>query len=448
MHATREASYDVAVVGGGPVGCVAALAFARRGARVLVLEANPNAAKRLAGEWLHPPAVRVLRALGVALPNDGKPWATGEGFVVFPEDGSAPMVLPYVDRGVGLGMEHERLVALIREAVDATPAITTRTWARVVDVTDGEVSWTLRGGETERARVGRVIGADGRASVVRASLDLDAEVFTPSRMAGVLLHGATLPNEGYGHVFLGGPGPILAYRIGEDEVRLCIDVPQQAFARGDRAGLLRDAYTDALPEGLRAPFHAALDANRVQWAANQVRPRLDYGTADRTLIGDAVGHYHPLTALGMSLGFVDAVTLADAPDFAAWRDARLRDARVPELLAVGLYDVFAEHTDLASAMRQAVYRTWRTDPAERARTMRYLACEDTRVGVFGWSFASTLGKAALPMLLATARRRGVRPAARMTRDLGVRLTWIVAGALRLGSPADLPSTNRAIAARV
>ncbi len=49
--------YDVGVIGGGPVGCVAALEFARRGASVLLLEANPRASQRLAGEWLHPPAL-------------------------------------------------------------------------------------------------------------------------------------------------------------------------------------------------------------------------------------------------------------------------------------------------------------------------------------------------------------------------------------------------------
>jgi len=431
----------VAIVGGGPVGCVAALAFARRGRRVLVLEANPNACKRLAGEWLHPPAVRVLKDLGVALPGGGRPWPTGEGFAVFPEDGTAPIVLPYVGGEAGLGLEHERLVKALRDAVAAHPEINFVPWARVTEVTDDRVAWRGRGGGAEQARVGRVIGADGRGSVVRASLDLPADTFTPSRMAGVLLRRATLPHEGFGHVFLGGAGPILAYRIGEDDVRLCIDVPRGIFDRGDRTGLLRDRYTAALPEGLRAAFHDALEANRVQWAANQVRPRLDYGTARRTLIGDAVGHYHPLTALGMSLGFIDAATLAEAPDFSAWRDARLRDARVPELLAVGLYDVFAEHTDLAAAMRQAVYRTWRTDPAECRRTMRYLACEDTRVGAFGWSFTSTLARAGVGVLWQTARRRGARPAARMTRDLGIRVSWIIAGALRLGSPANLPSTT-------
>ena len=36
-------SYDVAVIGAGPVGCATALAFAKNGAHVLLLEANPKA---------------------------------------------------------------------------------------------------------------------------------------------------------------------------------------------------------------------------------------------------------------------------------------------------------------------------------------------------------------------------------------------------------------------
>jgi len=58
-------SPDVAVIGGGPVGCVTALAFARKGAKVLLLEGNPRSAHRLAGECLHPPGVGVLEKLGL-----------------------------------------------------------------------------------------------------------------------------------------------------------------------------------------------------------------------------------------------------------------------------------------------------------------------------------------------------------------------------------------------
>ena len=57
--------YDVAIVGAGPVGSLCALAHARKGARVALLEANPRASERLAGEWLHPPAIRILREVGI-----------------------------------------------------------------------------------------------------------------------------------------------------------------------------------------------------------------------------------------------------------------------------------------------------------------------------------------------------------------------------------------------
>ena len=57
MSAGAVESYEIAVIGAGPVGAVSALAHARRGASVALIEANPKGAARLAGEWLHPPAI-------------------------------------------------------------------------------------------------------------------------------------------------------------------------------------------------------------------------------------------------------------------------------------------------------------------------------------------------------------------------------------------------------
>src|SRR5882672_7997081 len=100
--------YDVAVVGGGPVGCASALAFAQRGARVLVLEANPRAAERLAGEWLHPGAADALAELGVDLREQNP---NGKGFVVVTDDGGGPIVLPYAAGRVGVSLHHHRIVS-------------------------------------------------------------------------------------------------------------------------------------------------------------------------------------------------------------------------------------------------------------------------------------------------------------------------------------------------
>ena len=117
MSGGASKRYDVAVVGAGPVGSLCALAHARKGARVALLEANPKASGRLAGEWLHPPAVRILRDIGVevdTLPRS----STGKGFVVFPEDGSEPIVLPYLGESRGLACDHAVLVSKLREAVE------------------------------------------------------------------------------------------------------------------------------------------------------------------------------------------------------------------------------------------------------------------------------------------------------------------------------------------
>src|SRR5262245_7411396 len=102
---TAPLACDVAIIGAGPVGCVTALAFAHKGAAVLLLEARPRAAKRLAGEWLHPPAVALLERLGLGPLPAALGAQASHGFVIFPEDRSAPMVLHYPAGALGLSCE-------------------------------------------------------------------------------------------------------------------------------------------------------------------------------------------------------------------------------------------------------------------------------------------------------------------------------------------------------
>lgn len=107
-------SYDVVVIGAGPIGCASALACARAGQRVLLLEQDPLAAtERVVGEWLHPPAMDVLESLGVEL-TPPIAYPTGKGFVLVPDDGSDPVVLPYRTGRFGFSLEHGLLVETLR----------------------------------------------------------------------------------------------------------------------------------------------------------------------------------------------------------------------------------------------------------------------------------------------------------------------------------------------
>ena len=57
-------------------------------------------------------------------------------------------------------------------------------------------------------------------------------------------------------------------------------------------------------------------------------------------MGDAAGHYHPLTGVGMTLGFGDALALAENGDFRKFARGRFQATRAPELLAMGVYEAF------------------------------------------------------------------------------------------------------------
>ena len=426
MSSLAAGRYDVAIVGAGPAGSLCALAHAQKGARVALLEANPKASRRLAGEWLHPPAVRMLQSVGIAL--NGQPHGVpGLGFAVFPEDGSEPIVLPYPPGGGhGMACEHEELVARLHDAVAEQSGIDFFLHAKVREVADGQLVFTQDGGKKSMA-ASLIVGADGRASIVRQSLGLSVTPATCSRMVGVMVAGANLPVEGYGHILLGAPGPILMYSTGAEYVRIIVDVPLDHWTPRDRAALLSESYADLMPETIRAAFVDAVQAGNFTAAANELRPRVSYGTSRRTLIGDAAGHYHPLTAVGMTLGFGDALDLAACENFSDFSSMRFRATQAPELLAMGLYEVFADHRSEAVALRRAMYRNWLALPALRDRTMRLLSCEDKSVVRLGAATCVTALRTIAVEIPHTLNRLAWRRAGNIIRALSVRVFWFLHG---------------------
>ena len=429
VAASAMPRYDIAIVGGGPVGSLCALAHARKGARVALLEANPKASQRLAGEWLHPPAVRMLRSVGLDL--EGKPgFVPGKGFVVFPEDRSDPILLPYPDDAAGLVFEHSALVSCLHEALENDSGIDIFRHARARAIEDEKIVFNFNGAE-RLLQAGRIVGADGRASIVRHSLGLPTERMTCSRMVGVVVEGVRSQHEEFGYVVLGAPGPILTVPLGEGRVRVIADMPLDHWTPRDRIGVLLESYAPFLPEEFKSGFAAALREGMFQAAANELRPRVTYGNSRRVLIGDAAGHYHPMTAAGMTLGFGDALALADGGSFRQFADRRLKATRAPQLLAMGLYEVFRDERLELTVLRHAVCRNWRASKLVRTQTMRLLACEDTSVTRLGVAFAATVLSGTAGEL---GRRHDLltwRRARGMIRALAVRLWWLVRGVREL-----------------
>lgn len=464
MSANR---YDVVVCGAGPVGCVAALAFAHQGKSVLVLEADPRASDRLAGEWLHPNALAILETLGVDL-APAVAYATGSGFTIHPEDGSEPIVLPYPAGKAGFACEHALLVETLRAHVEARATVELVPWARVRRI-DGQVvtfeverpSGAVRGPSDlaegiHSVRADLVVGATGRGSLEQGASNgstsfggtSPARVY--SRTIGLLLEDVRLPFEGHRHLFVGAPGPVIAQRIGPRSVRLLLDVPVSMALPPEAtpafAQVVEDAYRSVLPKDLRGAFRRALAERRARIADNVMHPRSDFGREGLALVGDAVGAHHPLTALGLTMGFEDAMALSTAESVSAYARDRALRTRIPEMLAIALHEVFADHAHSSTAVRQAVYHLFRKHPGERLRTMGFLVGEGGRARLAG-SFLGTVAYGSNELV-----RRGLfgpspRETAGAMADLGKRLATLLAGTYHL-TDALSAVTERRLAARV
>jgi squalene monooxygenase len=405
--------HDVAVIGAGPIGCAAAIAFAQRGATVLLLEANARASERFAGEWIHPSGVQILEKLGLGSLDAIAENGLKHGFVVHPDDGSDRIVLSYPDGMTGVSFEHSKLVSDLRHKVATIPEIDYVTPARLSKLAPAPSYLDAESRTEIRIDAKQIVAADGRRSGTRRLLGLPDSSVGISFIGGIILHDTDLPVEGYGHVITGGPGPIMLYRIGVGRVRMCLDIPATATALRHDTNALYDAVAPVLPPAIAMALAASLETRNPAWIETRFRTRTEYGSGNVALVGDAVGCTHPLTAVGISLGLMDVDALVNSADVTEYARRQRAVTRVPEMLSNALYQVFSDNQVDAVALRRSMYDVWRSSAKERHRTMGMIAATDVRGTSFAASFCRIGLRAAWTAIgsqMREGRWRGVRHA--------------------------------------
>ncbi len=325
-----SADADVVVSGAGPAGALAAIALARAGARVVLLDRDRFPRRKLCGDTLNPGGVALLREAGLAGPIEahGLPL---EGMLVTGASGVCIRGM----YGAGLvGRAWARsafdmclLEAAAKSGVDVRTAV--RVQAPLLSAHGRVVGVRVRSQGREHPLAARwTIAADGRRSPLALALGLITHPARPRRWAiGTYAEGV----EGLGRVgemHVRDRHYIGVAPAGEGLANLCV-VTSSREGMQDPAGRLWQALrSDPLlrPRCLQARQVAAVvtlgplavDAGAV-------------GVPGLLLAGDAAGFVDPMTGDGLHIALRGGQLAAEAILHATVSDAsvveRLRQQR-------------------------------------------------------------------------------------------------------------------------
>lgn len=311
-YSRPSADVEVLVAGAGPVGAVAAIALARAGISVMLVEAGADCHEDLRASTFHPPTLEMLESLDLLAPllSEGlkapvyqyRVRATGD--VLAFDLSELADITPYPFR---LQCEQWKLARLATARLGDRVRFARRVVHFAQDQ-DGVTVHLEAPTEIEEVRARFLVAADGANSLIRKWLGVPFEGFTyPEKF---LTLSTEWPLEAH--------FPELAYvnYISDPEwwhVLLKVPTVWRVLVAADD----RTPDRELLSEATRARVFERLIGNpdvetrhRTIYRVHQrVATRFDHGRV--LLVGDAAHLNNPLGGLGMNSGIHDAMNLAE-----------------------------------------------------------------------------------------------------------------------------------------
>lgn len=310
--AAKAGGYDVAIVGASLAGCSAAILLGRAGAKVALIEKNPNPAafKRVCSHFIQASAVPTIQRLGLYEPileaggvrsrfHSRTPW----GWIEPTERRSAYC----------LNLRRELLDPMLRERAGTEPGVELmlgQSAERLLP--DGGVAVRDREGNEREIAARLVVGADGRDSRVAAMAQVKEKTLPHERLAyGGYFEGPKPRFWPDGAVWLLDPDMAAAFPTDGGLVFYI------AMTSKDRAPEFKADAERALVEHVAAvPEPPPIRESRVAGPVigkiempNRIRGPVAPGLA---LIGDAALATDPLFGVGCGFAFQSAEWLADS----------------------------------------------------------------------------------------------------------------------------------------
>ncbi len=311
--------FDLAVVGAGPVGSLAALLAVQRGLSVLLLDAGPEAAP------VAPQGDTDLRVVALSpgsrsLFEGVSAWPgallsrvqTYQRMQVWDASGQGKIAFSAAE------LQRESLGDIVEVPVlqwgldQALSASAVCRWQqarlRQFDYQGDVLALQCDDGRSATARV--LLGADGRDSLVRKRSGIAVEVRDYGQQGLVAVLQLAQPHEATARQAFTDIGPLGLLPLPQDQVSIVWSV---ANAEAQRLRALSESdFLRALTLASGQQFSALLSP-RVTFPLG-LQQAQQFAGEQIALVGDAAHVVHPLAGLGMNLGFADAAALISQLD--------------------------------------------------------------------------------------------------------------------------------------
>lgn len=303
---------EITVLGGGIGGLAVALAAARAGARVTVLEQAEVITEVGAGIQISPNGWRVVQALGLA---DDLAALSPRGQAVRLRDfrrGAEVFTLPLVDPAKPYHFVHRADLVHLLERTCREAGVTIRLGTEVTEVfPDGfQTRLTLADGTSELH--GLTLAADGLHSAARRALNPKSRPFFTGQVAWRCTIPIDTPLAPEAHVFMGPGRHLVRYPLRDGHLTNVVAVEErdgwaaEGWHHRDDPARLQRAFTDFTPE-VRDLLQQAEDVYLWGLFRHPVADLWHDGAV--ALLGDAAHPTLPFLAQGANMALEDAWVL-------------------------------------------------------------------------------------------------------------------------------------------
>jgi flavin-dependent dehydrogenase len=274
-------SYDIAIVGGGPVGLVAAIEARLAGLSAVVIEQRDGTIDKACGEGLMPGALPALKRLGVdprGMPIMGITYSQGARSVTHRFTGSP-----------GRGVRRTTLHDALAQRADELGVV--RMTAKVE-----RLEQTAEGVEVAGISARYLLACDGLHSTVARLVGLALPAPKRARRYGIRQHYAMKPWGDTVEIHYGRRAEIYVTPIADNEVGIAMLGAQHTDF---------DAAIADIPDLAARLAGASIASSRR--GAGPFRQRTRARAKGRILlVGDASGYVDAITGEGLRLGFAQA----------------------------------------------------------------------------------------------------------------------------------------------